>query len=59
MSPEYDTQQDIESAEFYFNQRDIVSMNDFSRDEIEHVLGAAKWFKEKRKASLGSGGTSG
>jgi aspartate carbamoyltransferase catalytic subunit len=54
MIPKYNTQHDIAAAEFCFNQRDIVSINDLSREEIEHILGVANWFKETHKNPRGN-----
>ena len=45
MEPKFKTKQEIADSEFAFKGRDIVTMSDFSREEIDYILDAADWFK--------------
>ncbi|MBW2966204.1 hypothetical protein KY342_03825, partial [Candidatus Woesearchaeota archaeon] len=54
MIPYYQTTDKINETDFLFNKRDIVSINDLSRQEIEHILGAAKFFKRTHRTKGGN-----
>jgi len=45
MEPKFKTRDQIAASDFTFNGRDIVSMSDFTREEIDYVLDVADWFK--------------
>jgi aspartate carbamoyltransferase catalytic subunit len=45
MEPKFKTKEEIVDSQILFKGRDIVSMSDFSREEIDYVLDVADWFK--------------
>ncbi|MBW2982545.1 aspartate carbamoyltransferase [Candidatus Woesearchaeota archaeon] len=49
MEPEFKTKQEIADSEFAFKGRDIVSISDLARKEIDYILDVADWFKRQHK----------
>ena len=56
MTAKFKTKEEIAGSDIIFNGRDVVSMSDFTREEIDYVLDVADWFKrqhaEKNRAEL-------